>query len=90
MAQHVVNTHEAKTRLSQLLREVEAGNDVIVARSGQPVAKLIPWPPTRPTRTAGGWKGRVRGDLDDVGPDTDVLAHFEQSARSSRSAAAES
>jgi prevent-host-death family protein len=35
-----VNVHEAKTTLSQLLAEVEQGQDVIIARSGVPVARL--------------------------------------------------
>jgi prevent-host-death family protein len=35
-----VNVHEAKTTLSRLLKEVEAGAEVVIARSGVPVAKL--------------------------------------------------
>lgn len=35
-----VNIHEAKTKLSQLLTRVEAGEDVIIARGGQPIARL--------------------------------------------------
>ena len=35
-----VNTHEAKTHLSRLLAEVEAGGEVIIARAGRPVARL--------------------------------------------------
>lgn len=80
MVAHVVKTHEAKSRLSELLREVEAGHEVIVARSGRPVAKLIPWPPPQPERSAGSWAGRVTGDLDDVGSDDDIVAVFERSA----------
>ncbi len=37
-----VNIHEAKTQLSKLLKSVAAGEEVIIARSGQPVAKLVP------------------------------------------------
>ena len=36
-----VNIHEAKTNLSRLLVKVEAGEDVIIARSGTPVARLV-------------------------------------------------
>ena len=36
----IVNVHEAKTKLSRLLAQVEAGEDVIIARSGTPVARL--------------------------------------------------
>jgi prevent-host-death family protein len=45
-----VNVQEAKTRLSQLLAQVEAGVDVVIARDGTPVAHLVPVqaPPLRP------------------------------------------
>ena len=36
-----VNVHEAKTHLSRLLAQVEAGEDVVIARNGKPVAKLV-------------------------------------------------
>ena len=37
----VVNVHEAKTNLSRLLVQVEAGEDIIIARNGKPVARLV-------------------------------------------------
>ena len=37
----IVNVHEAKTRLSQLLAQVESGEDVVIARNGKPVARLV-------------------------------------------------
>lgn len=37
-----VNVQEAKTRLSELLKRVEAGEDVVIARAGRPVAQLLP------------------------------------------------
>lgn len=37
-----VNIHEAKTQLSRLLMRVAAGEEVIIARSGEPVARIIP------------------------------------------------
>lgn len=37
-----VNVHEAKTHLSQLLRLVAGGEEVVIARSGRPVARLVP------------------------------------------------
>ena len=36
-----VNVHEAKTHLSRLLAQVEAGEDVVIARRGKPVARLV-------------------------------------------------
>jgi prevent-host-death family protein len=38
----IVNVHEAKTKLSELVAEVEAGAEVVLARSGKPVARLVP------------------------------------------------
>ena len=38
----MVNVHQAKTELSRLLEAVEAGEDVIIARAGVPVARLVP------------------------------------------------
>ena len=80
MTTHVVNTHDAKSRLSDLIRKAEAGDDVILARNGTPVAKIIPWPPAQPARRPGAWSGRVeyRGDI--VGPDEAVNALFDESA----------
>ena len=37
-----VNIHEAKTQLSKLLRRVAAGEEIVIARAGRPVAKLVP------------------------------------------------
>ena len=37
-----VNVHEAKTHLSRLLAQVEAGEEVIIARNGTPVARMVP------------------------------------------------
>ncbi|PJZ68430.1 hypothetical protein CH373_16160 [Leptospira perolatii] len=39
----VVNIHEAKTNLSVLIHKIENGEEVVIARSGKPVAKLIPY-----------------------------------------------
>jgi len=40
-----VSVHEAKTHLSRLLRRVEAGEEILIARGGKPVAKLVPAAP---------------------------------------------
>lgn len=75
----VVNTHEAKSRLSELLREADEGTEVIIARNGHPVARLVPWKAERPTRVPGAWAGRVRGSDDAVASDDEVVAMFEAS-----------
>ncbi len=38
----IVNVHEAKTNLSRLLKRAEAGEDIVIARNGKPVARLTP------------------------------------------------
>jgi prevent-host-death family protein len=54
-----VNIHEAKTNLSRLLAQVEAGEEVIIARSGEPVAKLIAVAKPAKNRVLGQYKGKV-------------------------------
>ena len=54
----VVNVHEAKTRLSQLLAQVEAGEEVVIARRGEPVARLVRCKP-RGKRQFGSMEGQV-------------------------------
>ena len=58
----VVNMHEAKTRLSQLVVEVERGGEVVVSRRGRPVARLVPYEPQAPRRVFGAMRGRARVD----------------------------
>ncbi len=61
----VVNVHEAKTHLSRLLERVDAGEEIVIARNGKPVARLVPVSaaPRRPGRL----KGRLR-----IGADFDA------------------
>jgi prevent-host-death family protein len=73
-----VNIHEAKTHLSKLLARVEAGEELIIARAGQPVARLIPF--ARPGKRALGLdagRGFIAPDFDAPLPE-DVLADFER------------
>jgi len=79
MTTHVVNTHEAKSRLSELIREAEQGAEVIVARNGQPVAKIVAWEASSSKRSAGSWAGQVEYSDDIVGSDPEVVEMFEQS-----------
>lgn len=43
----IVNIHQAKTQLSKLLEQVQAGEDVIIAKAGDPIARLIPYAPPK-------------------------------------------
>ncbi len=54
-----VNVHEAKTHLSRLLAKVAEGEEVIIARSGEPVAKIIPIERTGTKRILGQDAGLV-------------------------------
>ncbi|MDQ4137082.1 MAG: type II toxin-antitoxin system Phd/YefM family antitoxin [Pseudomonadota bacterium] len=51
-----VTIHEAKTHLSRLLKEVEKGETVIIARGTTPIARLVPFEP-KPRRKPGRYKG---------------------------------
>jgi len=72
-----VNIYDAKTHLSKLLDRVERGEEIVIARAGRPIAKLVPIPRRTEPRKPGGWEGRVwmAPDFDELPPD--VLAGFE-------------
>ena len=74
----VVNVHQAKTHLSRLLERVRQGEEVVIARAGIPVARLVPVAPAPQPRTPGSAKGLVvvRPDFDAPLPE-DVLRGFE-------------
>lgn len=55
-----VNIHQAKTQLSRLVERAEAGEEIIIARSGKPIAKLVPIGPTEERRVLGRMKGQFR------------------------------
>lgn len=59
-----VNVHQAKTHFSRLLERVGRGEEVVIAKSGRPVAKLVPFEsrPREPGRLAG--KIRMADDFD--------------------------
>lgn len=65
-----VNIHEAKTHLSKLLERVSLGEEVIIAKAGKPVAKLVPIPAERPRFRLGSAKGEfvVPDDFNDPLP----------------------
>lgn len=71
----VFNVHDAKTHLSRILERVAQGEEIIIAKSGRPVAKLVRLAvePRRPGRL----KGRIRvgADFDEPLPD-EILAAF--------------
>ena len=70
-----MNIHEAKTHLSQLLEQIEAGEDVIIARHGKPVARLIPYS-AKPVqqREPGSLRGKISFNEDFDAPLPDDIA----------------
>lgn len=78
MAERTVNIHEAKTHLSRLVERVEAGEEVVIARAGRPVARLVPFGARTAPRVPGLWRGRVTLAADFDAPDEDLIATFEQ------------
>lgn len=54
-----MNVHEAKTHLSRLLERVERGEEIVIARAGKPVAKLIPLDPGDDLRPIGRDAGKI-------------------------------
>jgi prevent-host-death family protein len=62
----VVNIHEAKTQLSSLLARVAAGEDVVIAKAGKPVARLVPITSPNDGRRPGYYSGQgyIADDFD--------------------------
>lgn len=71
-----VTIHAAKTTLSQLLARVEAGEEIVLARGKQPIAKLVPFHPVTPRREFGAMRGVVSVDSGffDPLPDDELAA----------------
>ena len=72
------NIHYAKTHLSKLLEQVQAGEEIIIAKSGKPIARLCPVEKapekTEPKRVPGSMKGQIW-----IGPDfDDPIPGFEE------------
>jgi prevent-host-death family protein len=64
----ISNIHDAKSNLSRLLEKAAAGEEVIIAKAGKPVARLVPYAQDHLPRKPGLWKGKVR-----IAPDFDEL-----------------
>ena len=72
-----VNIHQAKTHLSRLLEQAAAGHDIVIAKAGRPVARLVPVAPAPAQRQLGGLAGRgVIPDDIKAGFDADIDAMF--------------
>jgi prevent-host-death family protein len=71
------NVHAAKTHLSRLIEEAAAGEEVVIARAGKPVARLLPFEPRTEPRRPGLMKGKIwiADDFDDPLPE-EIMAAF--------------
>ncbi len=55
----IINIHQAKTNLSKLIEKTLEGEDVIIAKAGKPVVKLVAYKEKLKPRKPGLWKGKV-------------------------------
>jgi len=71
MPEIMLNLYEAKTSLSRLVDRAAAGEEIIIAKAGVPMAKLVAYGRPAVLREPGGWEGAVRigEDFDDPLPD---------------------
>lgn len=73
----LINIHDAKTHFSKLITQALSGEDIIIARSGQPLVRLVPYSEETPIRRGGQLKGMIQisDDFDAPLPD-DILKQF--------------
>ena len=71
-----VNLHDAKTHLSELVGAAAAGEEIVIAKAGKPLARLVPLEHPEPRRP-GQAKGRVTAAFFEPLPD-DELERWEQ------------
>jgi prevent-host-death family protein len=72
------NVLEAKTHLSRLIERVEAGEEVVIARAGRPVARLVPYRMRTTPRVPGIWRGEVHLAPDFDAPNEEIIESFER------------
>jgi prevent-host-death family protein len=77
MTAKLFNLYEAKTSLSRLVDRAAAGEEIVIAKAGKPMARLVPLEAPHPRRVPGGWEGQVwiADNFDDPLPD-DILEAF--------------
>ena len=73
LVERQVNVYEAKTQLSKLLEQVEAGDEIVIARHGKPIARLVPLQRTAIPRQLGSMRGKVWMSPDFGEPDHELI-----------------
>ena len=78
VVRETVSLYEAKTHLSSLVERAARGEEIVIAKSGKPKARLVPMDDVRPLREPGRGRGKwhVGDDFDDPLPE-DLIAMFE-------------
>lgn len=73
----ISNIHEAKSQLSKLIESALAGEEIVIAKAGKPLVKLIPYQKDKQPRTPGGWEDKVvmSNDFDEELP-AEILQGF--------------
>lgn len=73
----LVNIHEAKTHLSRLVQRAADGEDIVIAKAGKAMVRMVPYREPAKPRVPGAWKGLgwIADDFDDPLP-PEMLAEF--------------
>lgn len=72
-----VDIHEAETQLSRLIQQVSDGEEIVIARAGKPIARLVAYAEPSGPRTPGCWRGQVRMEDDfDETPDEIINSFY--------------
>lgn len=75
---YTINIHQAKTNLSKLVDAVMHGEEIIIAKAGKPMAKLVPITVMKSKRKPGALKGKIKISKDFNAPlPDDILDQFE-------------
>ncbi|MBC8041290.1 MAG: type II toxin-antitoxin system prevent-host-death family antitoxin [Opitutaceae bacterium] len=70
----VINIQAAKTHLSRLVEEAAAGEEIILAKAGKPLVRIIPYTPAKATRKGGQLRGKIWESEDAWAPDSTLAA----------------
>jgi prevent-host-death family protein len=73
-----VNIRDAKTHLSRLIERVEAGEEIVIARAGRPVARLVPLRRATHPRIPGRWREEITIAPDFDAPNARIARDFER------------
>ncbi|GAB5558549.1 MAG: hypothetical protein SynsKO_01960 [Synoicihabitans sp.] len=76
----IINIQAAKTHLSRLVEEAAAGEEIIIAKAGKPMVKVIPYQPAKKPRTPGMFVGQGWESPDCWEPDEELIQSFYESS----------